>query len=155
MFRIKAFFYHNLLAAIGALAMLQVSPMVQAAPSINTWLSATVEDDIPVQTDTDRFGCNDKIFAVIDLTDLSDGSHQLQVDWTDPTGKTREHIEHPFDSSGATRITVWLQLHPPKGAALFSFFNPAIGMDDFIGTWQVEITLDGDNRLNQSFEVLC
>lgn len=108
-----------------------------------------------MQTDTLRFGCNDKIYAVIDLTDLSDGSHQLQVDWTDPTGKTREHIDHPLHSSGTTRITVWLQLHPPKGAALFSFFNPAMGMDDFIGTWQVEINLDGKARLNQSFEVLC
>jgi len=108
-----------------------------------------------VQTDTLRFGCNDKIYAVIDLADLSDGSHQLQVDWTDPTGNTREHIDYPLHNGDTTRITVWLQLHPPKGAALFSFFNPAIGMDDFIGTWQVDINLDSKTRLNQTFEVLC
>jgi hypothetical protein len=30
-----------------------------------------------------------------------------------------------------------------------------MGMDDFIGTWQVEITLDSKTRLDQSFEVLC
>ncbi len=145
----------SLLRIAGALAWLATPLAASAEPSIGAWLSSTVENGVPVQTDTLRFGCNDKIYAVIDLTDLSDGSHQLQVDWTDPTGKTREHIDHPFPSGNTSRITVWLQLHPPKGAALFSFFNPAMGMDDFIGTWQVEITLDGDNRLNQSFEVLC
>ena len=145
----------SLLQVTGILAWLATPLPASAEPSIGAWLSATVENGAPVQTDTLRFGCNDKIYAVIDLTDLSDGSHHLQVDWTDPTGKTREHIDHPLHSSGTSRITVWLQLHPPKGAALFSFFNPAMGMDDFIGTWQVEITLDNKTRLDQSFEVLC
>ncbi|MGE4635708.1 MAG: hypothetical protein AAEI92_10170 [Arenicellales bacterium] len=145
----------SLLRVAGALAWLATPLSVMAEPSIDTWLSATVENGAPVQTDTLRFGCNDKIYAVIDLTALAGGNHQLQVDWTDPTGKTREHIDYPFHSGGTTRITVWLQLHPPKGAALFSFFNPAMGMDDFIGTWQVEINLDGKTRLDQSFEVLC
>ena len=145
----------GLLGVAGILAWLATPLSVSAEPSIGTWLSATVENGVPVQTDTLRFGCNDKIYAVIDLADLSDGNHQLQVDWTDPTGKTREHIDHPLHGGGTSRITVWLQLHPPKGAALFSFFNPAMGMDDFIGTWQVEINLDGKARLNQSFEVLC
>ena len=145
----------GVLGVAGILVWLATPLAASAEPSIGAWLSSTVENGVPVQTDTLRFGCNDKIYAVIDLADLSESSHQLQVDWTDPTGKTREHIDHPFSSGSTSRITVWLQLHPPKGAALFSFFNPAMGMDDFIGTWQVEITLDGDNRLNQSFEVLC
>jgi len=145
----------GLLGVAGILVWLATPLPASAEPSIGAWLSATVENGAPVQADTLRFGCNDKIYAVIDLTDLSDGSHQLQVDWTDPTGKTREHIDYPLHSSGTSRLTVWLQLHPPKGAALFSFFNPAMGMDDFIGTWQVEINLDGKAHLNQSFEVLC
>jgi len=145
----------GLLGVAGILVWLATPLPASAEPSIGAWLSATVENGAPVQADTLRFGCNDKIYAVIDLTDLSDGSHQLQVDWTDPTGKTREHIDYPFHSGSTSHITVWLQLHPPKGAALFSFFNPAMGMDDFIGTWQVEINLDAKARLNQSFEVLC
>ncbi|MDG2237536.1 MAG: hypothetical protein AAEJ59_04960 [Arenicellales bacterium] len=145
----------GVLGVAGILGWLATALPASAEPSIGAWLSSTVENGVPVQTDTLRFGCNDKIYAVIDLADLSDGSHQLQVDWTDPTGKTREHIDYPLHNGDTTRITVWLQLHPPKGAALFSFFNPAIGMDDFIGTWQVDINLDSKTRLNQTFEVLC
>ena len=151
----KGFLNMSILRMIGILAWLAIPLSGQATPTINAWLSAKVENGIPVQPEIHRFGCNDKIFAVIDLADLASGSHQLQVDWVDPTGKTREHIDYAFDSTGDTRITVWLKLHPPQGAALFSFFNPAIGMDDFIGTWQLAIHVNNETRLERGFEVLC
>ena len=80
---------------------------------------------------------------------------QLQADWTDPGGKIREHVDYPFNGAGSIRITIWLKLHPPKGSALFSFFNPAMGMDDFIGFWELAIRVDDDTRFNTEFEVLC
>ena len=127
----------------------------KADPSIGVWLSATVEKGWPVESGSNRFGCNDKIYAVIDLLGLEGGEHRLQADWTDPGGKIREHIDYPFNGAGATRITIWLKLHPPKGSALFSFFSPTLGMDDFIGLWQLAIRVDDDARLDTQFEVLC
>ena len=127
----------------------------EANTNLSVWLGSTVQNGTPVEKDTNRFGCNDKIYAVIDLLELDGGEHRLQADWTDPGGKIREHIDYPFDGAGGTRITIWLKLHPPKGSALFSFFSPALGMDDFIGLWQLVIRVDDGTRLDTEFEVLC
>ena len=127
----------------------------EANPNLSVWLSATVQNGLPVERDTNRFGCNDKIYAVIDLLGLEGGEHLLQADWTDPDGKIREHVDYSFNGAGAKRIYIWLKLHPPKGSALFSFFNPNLGMDDFIGLWQLAIRVDDDTRLHTEFEVLC
>ena len=143
------------LHAICALLLLGNISATRADPSINVWLSAEFENGWPVESSSNRFGCNDKIYAVIDLLGLEGGAHRLQADWTDPSGKIREHIDYPFNGAGATRITIWLKLHPPKGSALFSFFSPALGMDDFIGLWQLAIRVDDDARLDTQFEVLC
>ncbi|MED5533265.1 MAG: hypothetical protein VX411_04070 [Pseudomonadota bacterium] len=141
--------------AIGALLLLGTISVGKADPSINVWLSAELENGLPVESNSNRFGCNDKIYAVIDLLELEGGAHRLQADWTDPGGKIREHVDYPFNGAGSTRITIWLKLHPPKGSALFSFFNPAMGMDDFIGLWKLAIRVDDDTRFNTEFEVLC
>ena len=127
----------------------------KADPSINVWLRTEFENGWPVESSSNRFGCNDKIYAVIDLLGLEGGAHRLQADWTDPSGKIREHVDYPFNGAGSTRITIWLKLHPPKGSALFSFFNPAMGMEDFIGLWQLTLRVDDDTRLDTQFEVLC
>jgi hypothetical protein len=127
----------------------------EANPNLSVWLGSTVQNGTPVEKDTNRFGCNDKIYAVIDLLGLESGEHRLQADWTDPGGKIREHVDYPFNGAGGTRITIWLKLHPPKGSALFSFFSPALGMDDFIGLWQLTLRVDDDTRLDTQFEVLC
>ena len=143
------------LHAICALLLLGNISATRADPSINVWLSAEFENGWPVESSSNRFGCNDKIYAVIDLLGLEGGAHRLQADWTDPSGKIREHVDYPFNGAGSTRITIWLKLHPPKGSALFSFFNPAMGMDDFIGLWELVIRVDDDTRFNTEFEVLC
>ena len=138
-----------------ALLLLGSFSASKADPSIDVWLSAAVEEGQPVESVSNRFGCNDKIYAVIDLLGLEGGAHRLEADWTDPGGKIREHVDYPFNGAGGTRITIWLKLHPPKGSALFSFFSPALGMDDFIGLWQLTLRVDDDTRLDTQFEVLC
>ncbi len=127
----------------------------RAAPTISAFVTATTEDDYPVESADNTFGCRDKIFAVIDLAGLAPGQHLLLVDWIDPGGKYRERIDHKFTSSDSARITVWLQLHPPTGAALVSAFNPAVGMAEFIGEWRVEIRVDDSAQAREHFEVLC
>ena len=152
---IRLALYRVGLGAICALLLLGNISADKADPSINVWLSTEFENGWPVESSSNRFGCNDKIYAVIDLLGLEGGAHRLQADWTDPSGKIREHVDYPFNGAGSTRITIWLKLHPPKGSALFSFFNPAMGMDDFIGLWELAIRVDNDTRFNTQFEVLC
>lgn len=147
--------YQVALWVLCALLLLGSFSTSKADPSIDVWLSAAVEEGWPVESVSNRFGCNDKIYAVIDLLGLEGGAHRLEADWTDPGGKIREHVDYPFNGAGGTRITIWLKLHPPKGSALFSFFNPAMGMEDFIGLWQLTLRVDDDTRLDTKFEVLC
>ena len=147
--------YRTIVQAVCAVLFIGSVSNSEANSNLSVWLSSTVQNGTPVEKDTSRFGCNDKIYAVIDLLELDSGEHRLQADWTDPSGKIREHIDYPFNGAGATRITIWLKLHPPKGSALFSFFSPALGMDDFIGLWQLTVRVDDDTRLDTEFEVLC
>ena len=147
--------YRVALRVLCTLLLLGSFSASKADPSIDVWLSAAVEEGWPVESVSNRFGCNDKIYAVIDLLGLEGGAHRLEADWTDPGGKIREHVDYPFNGAGGTRITIWLKLHPPKGSALFSFFNPAMGMEDFIGLWQLTLRVDDDTRLDTKFEVLC
>jgi hypothetical protein len=49
---------------------------------------------------------------------------------------------------------IWLKLHSPKGSGLFSFINPAMGIDDFIGDWRLFIEVDGAT-LETQFEIVC
>ena len=147
--------YRTVLLALCAIVFVGSFSGSEANSNLSVWLSSTVRNGAPVERDANRFGCNDKIYAVIDLLELDSGEHRLQADWTDPSGKIREHIDYPFNGAGATRITIWLKLHPPKGSALFSFFSPALGMDSFIGLWQLTLRVDDDTRLDTEFEVLC
>jgi len=125
----------------------------QAAPTISASLTGSAQ--VTSEQEGNRFGCNDKIYAAIDVLDLDAGEHTLTADWIDPTGKTREHIDYPFSGGGTTRITIWLKLHPPKGSTLFGFFNPSMGMEDFIGNWRLLICVDDDAELETAFEVVC
>ena len=147
--------YRVALRVLCTLLLLGSFSASKADPPIDVWLSAAVEEGWPVESGSNRFGCNDKIYAVITLLGLEGGAHRLEADWTDPGGKIREHVDYPFNGAGGTRITIWLKLHPPKGSALFSFFNPAMGMEDFIGFWQLTLRVDDDTRLDTQFEVLC
>jgi len=147
--------YRVALRVLCTLLLLGSFSASKADPPIDVWLSAAVEEGWPVESGSNRFGCNDKIYAVITLLGLEGGAHRLEADWTDPGGKIREHVDYPFNGAGGTRITIWLKLHPPKGSALFSFFNPAMGMEDFIGLWQLTLRVDDDTRLDTQFEVLC
>ena len=68
------------LHAICALLLLGNISVGKADPSINVWLSAEFANGWPVESSSNRFGCNDKIYAVIDLLGLEGGAHRLQAD---------------------------------------------------------------------------
>ena len=126
-----------------------------AGAAIEAFVTATLVDGRPVSPIGQVFRCSDKIYAVIDVSRLADGDHVLNVDWIDPSGKRREQTVYEFNRSGSIRITVWLKLHAPSGASLLSAFTPALGMGEFIGPWEVRMTVDRSSTTYRNFEVLC
>ncbi len=131
-----------------------VSP-AKAVTSLDAFVTSSIENGVPVSSLSDVFNCADKIFSVIDIQGLRNGEHTLNVDWIAPSGKRREQTTYSFHRAGSIRITVWLKLHPPTGATLLSAFNPAWGMDKFIGRWEIRIRVDQSPVTQKWFSVLC
>ena len=131
-----------------------VSP-AKAATSLDAFVTSSIENGVPVSSLSNEFNCADKIFSVIDIQGLRNGEHTLNVDWIDPSGKRREQTTYSFHRAGSIRITVWLKLHPPRGATLLSAFNPALGMGEFIGRWEIRMRVDQSPLAQKWFSVLC
>ena len=131
-----------------------VSPAM-AVTSLDAYVARAIGNGVPVPSLSGEFNCADKIFSVIDIEGLRNGEHTLNVDWIDPSGTRREQTTHTFHRAGSIRITVWLKLHPPAGAALLSAFNPALGMGEFIGRWEIRMRVDQSPVTRTWFSVLC
>ncbi len=127
----------------------------KAATSLDAFFTSSIKNGVPVSSSNDEFNCSDRIFSVIDIQGLTNGEHTLNVDWIDPSGSRREQTTYSFHRAGSIRITVWLKLHPPSGTTLLSAFNPALGMDEFIGRWEVRISVDQSTMIQKWFSVLC
>lgn len=129
-----------------------------AEPQFDIYVTAKTDDnDRPIREPERRFACSDKVFTVIHAKGLEPNQlHYLVVDWFDPSGKRREHTTYEFAvPSGERVLWAWLLLHAPTGAGLAHFFDPSIGMGDFIGTWKVNVSMNGDRVGQLSFEVIC
>jgi hypothetical protein len=126
-----------------------------AATSLDAFVTSSIKNGVPISSLSDEFDCADKIFSVIDIQGLRNGEHTLNVDWIDPSGKRREQTTYSFHRAGSIRITVWLKLNLPKGATLLSAFNPALGMGEFIGRWEIRMWVDQSPVAQKWFSVLC
>lgn len=123
-----------------------------------TWFVTNNTDiyDRPVPTTDAFFSCSDKIYAMLMVKDLPHGQHIVVFDWNDPSGHQRENEHYRFQHSGHRQhIWAWLTLHPPPRTIAFRLFNPSYGMQEFIGIWNLEISIDGTLLGKTEFEVLC
>ena len=146
---------HRILGRWIVVALCCLVPPAKAVTSLDAFVTSSIENGIPVPSLSEEFNCSNKIFSVINIKGLPNGEHTLNVDWIDPSGKRREQSTYSFHRAGTIRITVWLKLHPPRGAALLSAFNPAWGMDKFIGRWEIRIRVDQSPVTQKWFSVLC
>ena len=138
------------------LAVLVASPATSAASKHKVYLTAKEQAGAPVAEPATQFSCGDKIYAVLEISGLSREKHRLDAVWRDPYGKDREHTEYEFQvHSDFERIWVWLKLHRSGEAALVSFLNPSAGMEEFIGEWEIRLSLDNSPLENKKFSVLC
>lgn len=111
------------------------------------------------QPNTDRkkyFECSDKIFAVMELLDISKGKHKFSMRWNAPSGEERERVDYPFTvTQDTTRLWAWLNLIRSRGAGMVQWINPAAGLEEFIGPWTVDVYIDGIKLASESFSVDC
>lgn len=127
-----------------------------AKPQNRVYFSLADEYGRPTGDRKSQFDCNDKIYTVVELEDISRGRHDTAVRWIDPSDTTREHTRYPFNvQQKPTRIWAWLSLSRATGAGMLQWVNPAAGLEEFIGPWSIEVRIDGKLLSSQSFEVNC
>lgn len=104
-----------------------------------------------------EFGCEDKIFTVVELSNYkSGGPYQLSVKWINPNGEVQEHTKYPFHiSKNETRLWAWISLLRATGAGMMQWLNPAAGLEEFIGEWEVKVKINGKTIDSQNFQVIC
>jgi len=133
-----------------------ITVKAEAKVTHKVYLTAKENNGIPDTTPQTEFRCSDKIYTIIEVSGLSKSKHQLEAVWTDPNGKKREHTKVPlYVSQDSARTWVWLSLHRPLGATVVTAFDPAYGMEEFIGDWNVSIYIDNKQLDNKQFSVLC
>ena len=116
------------------------------------------EHNAPKKQDESQeiFDCSDKIYTVVELTGFPKGKHQISVLWSDPAQTVREHTKYDFRvREEDTRLWAWLSLSRGTGAGMLQWINPAAGMEDFIGIWEIEVKIDGKTLQKENFEVSC
>jgi hypothetical protein len=103
-----------------------------------------------------RFDCTDQIYAVAELSNYAKGKYQLSVVWTDPNDSVREKTSYPFNVHNVqTKIWAWLTLSRATGAGLIQWIDPAAGLESFIGTWTIEVLINGKRISKQTIDVSC
>lgn len=120
------------------------------------YLALADENERPLSFEKKSFGCEEKIFAVAELSNFPKGKHEFSVKWTDPANTLREHTRYPFHITAVeTRLWSWLSLRRGTGSGMLQWLDPAAGLEDFIGPWEVEVHIDGKKLATLEMEVNC
>ncbi len=142
-----------LLPSDSALANLNNEPIEQ---SYKVYLSDADEHGFPKTDKKDVFECTEKIYSVLELSDYPVGTYQLSVDWIDPALDVRERTEYEFRvRESETRLWAWLTLSRATGASLLQWIDPAAGLEEFIGDWKIEVSVNDRKLASSDFQVVC
>lgn len=150
--------YLRLILAI-AIGWLNITvALAEENPQYKIYLTKRVEEDNqPAMEDTADtvFDCTDRIYLVVEALGLATKKYDLTVKWLNPTGAQQEKTDYAFDAMPFTRIWAWLQLSGPPGAVIGQVFDPTFGMDEFIGEWTAEVSVDRKRVRKANFTVVC
>ncbi len=118
--------------------------------------SSQQTNGIPIKTQQERFDCSSQIYSIINASNLADEPVEATVIWRNPAGEIQEQTPVSlFPVEGKAFGWAWLKLHKATGAALLSFIDDSIGMDEFIGDWDIELRIDSQKVASGTFNVLC
>ena len=120
-----------------------------------TYLTNKTINSQPDHLPVTEFSCSDRIYLVVESTGLSKEMHVLVVKWINPDHEQQELTRYKFKGIPFSRNWAWLQLNGPTGAVLGQVFDPSFGMENFIGTWQAEVSMDNETVQNLEFFVIC
>ena len=127
------------------------------APVLKTYTAPLGAKSQPSYQELTHFGCTDQIYTVLEMQDYPAGKYHLAVKWIDPSKNVREHTQYPFavNASGDTKLWAWLALSRAPGAGMIAWLNPAAGLEEFVGTWNVEVKIDDRLVSKLNFDVTC
>jgi len=118
--------------------------------------SSQQTNGIPILTAQEHFDCSSQIYSIINASNLADKPVEATVVWRNPAGEVQEQTPISlYPVEGKALGWAWLKLHKASGAALLSFIDSSIGMDEFIGDWDIELRIDNKRVASGSFNVLC
>ena len=127
-----------------------------AEQSHKVYLSDADEHGFPKKNKKEVFECTEKIYSVLELSDYPVGTYQLSVAWIDPALDVRERTEYEFRvRESETRLWAWLTLSRATGAGLLQWINPAAGLEEFVGGWRIEVSVNDQKLASSDFEVVC
>ena len=128
----------------------------EATKNHTIYLSLADQHDVPAKQGQEIFDCTDKIFAVLELDQYPADKYQLTVIWTDPSDTVRERTQYDFHVRNDTaRLWAWLSLNRGFGSGMLQWVNPAAGLEDFIGLWEIDVRINGKSIGKTGFEVSC
>ena len=130
-----------------------------AYPTFEVYLTGEGEHNRPGPNPQHEFECADKIYAVVKVSApvrQKKSKHLLIVNWLNPGDRLEQKTRYPFHSYGkGTQVWAWLKLSGSTGSSIGQIFDPAYGMDKFIGQWRAEFIIDDKKIATIPFDVLC
>ncbi|MDG2087199.1 MAG: hypothetical protein P8J68_00430 [Arenicellaceae bacterium] len=126
------------------------------AETFDIYNTLGTEQQRPLDERLEVFECEDTVYTVIKMSDISLGMHELEVNWFDPSQSKREVTRYDFTVvSGQERIWAWLRLRRASGTGMMKWLDSSAGLEEFIGVWLVEVKVDGRDIGQTSFRVFC
>ena len=124
-------------------------------PSYELYLTNKTDNNIPSREKLAAFDCSDRVYLVMEAFNLQPGNYRLEVLWFNPQGERQEVTRFNFNGAAYSRVWAWLQLHGSTGAAIGQIFDPSFGMEDFIGNWTANVSIDQTPIESVEFHVVC
>ena len=148
---------HTFIAAVIFIATVVASPLsADNDEQYSISFSSQHNNGLPILTDESKFDCSDQIYAIVNASKLDDTPIKATLFWKNPNGEIQEKTPvNLYPVEGKALGWAWLKLHKSTGASLLSFMDDSIGMDEFIGDWQIELLIDNHRVADNSFNVLC
>ncbi len=137
--------------------LLTFAPQCWGATEATLRFALPDKHGFPNQEPKTHFDCSDKIYSVTEVSGLSKGRHVVSFEWIDPSSDLRENTTYDFyvRDEASTKLWAWLELSRASGAGMLQWLNPAAGLEEFIGQWDVNIIINDKKYKSSSFEVSC
>ena len=149
--------YRNLIGiSCFSIIFLSIHTFAQAKPEYSISFSAQQSNGLPLITNQTQFDCSDQIYTIIIATNLADKPIEATLIWKNPAAEIQEKTPvNLYPVEGKAQGWAWLKLHKTTGAAMLSFLDDSMGMEDFIGDWQIELLINNNRVAKSTFNVLC